>query len=383
MKEIIRVESKRILSRKSYLIISIIILIFSIFNSLSSLRKYNVYDPSGNIIIYSKDNLKESKLDKHNKLLDEKTIKEVVERKDKSKYLYNSNLVTLIALNYEKKVEDLTDKDISNFYSQRVSNFKSMKIKAAREEDKETFANIGKKLNTPIQLGYTEGWKNLNNDMTDFVTVVIFIIPFIILSIFGEDPKTRMKEIYTATKHGKCDLVKARIITGFRVGAIIYTTAIFIFSLSKLLILGFKGANLPIQSSVNYFFCPYNITYFEQYLINVVVGFMAMLVLVAITLLVSSVSEQILSSAVVVTFILGIMTMLPNNKFYFNHYFKNFVPYSMTNFKHYYLYPEIYNVFGKIIPTYTLVTLVSFIACIVFIILTVVISNKKLSSTLK
>ncbi|MBZ9607289.1 hypothetical protein G9F73_005545 [Clostridium estertheticum] len=383
MKEIIRVERKRILSLRNFLIFSVVILIFSIFSSLGSLNNYNVYDSSGNIIISSTDNLKESKLNKHDKLLDEKTLKDVVDRKDKSKYLYNSNLVTLVASNFEKLVEELTDDDISNFYKQRLSNVKVNLGGTAMVDDIDKLASKGEELNTPLQLGYAEGWKNLNNDMIDFVTIIIFIVPFIILPVFGEDPKTRMKQLYTATKHGKKTLVKSRIIAGFEVSSIIYGVAILIFSLSKLSILGFKGANLPIQNSVNYLFFPYNITYLQQYLLNVTIGFMAIIVMVSITLLFTVIAEQILSSAVFVIFFLAIMTSLPNNNFILNHFFKNFLPYNMTNFNSYYIHPEIYNISGEIIPTYVLVILVSFIVFTISTTCTVVISNIKLASKLK
>lgn len=384
MKEIRRVERKRILSNKSFIIIIAVISIVSILSSLASLKKYNVYDQSGNVIISSKDNLKESKSDKHNKLLDEKTIKDVVERKDKSKFLYNSNLVTLIASNYEKKLEELTDEDISDFYNQRIINVEANIGGAAMVDDIKAVVQKAKNnLSTPIEIGYAEGWKNLNNDMIDFTTIIIFIIPFIIIPIFGEDPKIRMRQLYTATKYGKRDLVKAKVITGFVVGTIIYTTAISIFSISKLIIFGFKGANLPIQSSVKYLFCPYNLTYFQQYLINIFVGFMAMLFLVSLTLLVTSILEQILSSAVVVAFILAIMTMLPNNNFYFNYYFKNFLPYSMTNFNSYYIHPQIYNLFGKMIPTYMMVIVVVSVICIILSSTTLILSNIKLKRKFK
>lgn len=384
MKEIIKVERKRILNNKFFLIIIAIVSIVSIVSSLSSLKKYNVYDQSGNVIISSKDNLKESKLDKHNKLLDEKAIKDVVERKDKSKFLYNSNIVTLVAANYDKKLEDLNDEDISNFYNQRIKNVASNLGGAARVEDIDAVVQKSKnELTTPIEIGYAEGWKNLNNDLIDFTTIIIFIIPFIIIPIFGEDPKVKMKGLYTATKYGKCDLVKGKIITGISIGTIVYMISAGIFSITKLLVFGFKGANLPIQSSVKHLYCPYDLTYFEQYLINIFVGFMAMLFLVAITLLITSILEQILSSAIVVSFILVTMTMLPNNNFEFNHFFKNFLPYSMTNFNNYYIHPEIYNIFGKIIPMYILVLLVALIVCVISVTLAFFISNKKLLRGLK
>ncbi|WP_291583041.1 hypothetical protein [Clostridium sp. UBA6640] len=383
MKEIIRVERKRILNLRNFLILSAIVLIFSIFSSIMSLNNYNVYDSQGSIIISSKDNLKESKLDKHKRLLDEKAIKDVVESNDKSKYLYNSNLAILVASNYEKKVEELTNDDIKNFYNQRIVNVKKNIGGAAMVENIDKLASEGEKLNTPLPLGYAEGWKNLNNDMIDFLTIIIFIIPFIILPVFAKDPKTKMRQLYITTKHGKKTLAKIKIITGFEVGGMIYITAVLIFSLSKLAILGFKGASLPIQSSINYLFCPYNITYLQQYLLNVTIGFMAMLVMVSATLLFTVIVDQILSGAIFVTFFCAIMTMMPNNNFEINHYFKTFLPYHMINFNNYYIHPEIYNISGKIIPTYVLVILISLLAFTIFTVCTMVISNIKLSSKLK
>ncbi|MGL4336893.1 MAG: hypothetical protein ACRCST_08350 [Turicibacter sp.] len=383
MKDIIRVERKRILNFRNFLIMVAGILIFSIVSSIGSLNNYNVYDSEGNIIVAARDNLNESKLDKHKIVLDEQALKDVVQRKDTSKYLYNSNLVTLVAANYDKKVTDLTEEDLGNFYNQRLLNLEENIGGTAMVEDIEKLVATGANLKTPLQLGYAEGWKNLNNDLTDFATLFMMVIPFIILPIFAQDPKTKMKQLYVATKHGKKTFVKAKIMAAFEVSTIIYGVSMVIFSLSKLSILGFKGANLPIQGSVNFLFCPYNITYFQQFLLNVMIGFMAVLLMVAITLLFAVIIDQILSGAVFIIFILGIMPMLPNNTFEFNHYFKNFLPYHMTNFNSYYIHPEIYNIQDKIIPTAILVIIVSVIVVALATLATVLIAYKKLEMKLK
>ena len=72
------------------------------------------------------------------------------------------------------------------------------------------------------------------------------------------------------------------------------------------------------------------------------------------------------------------MTMLPNNKFEFNHYFKNFVPYHMTNFNRYYIFPEIYTLFGTIVPTYNMVIVVGVVLYVILIVSTMFMSNRKL-----
>lgn len=62
-----------------------------------------------------------------------------------------------------------------------------MKANLAKRSKIEDIEKLGinlKELSKLIQLGYAEGWKNLNNDMTDFVTIIIFFIPFLLFSIF-------------------------------------------------------------------------------------------------------------------------------------------------------------------------------------------------------
>ncbi|MCC3668575.1 MULTISPECIES: hypothetical protein [Terrisporobacter] len=62
-----------------------------------------------------------------------------------------------------------------------------MKANLAKRSKIDDIEKLGinlKELSKLIQLGYAEGWKNLNNDMTDFVTIIIFFIPFLLLSIF-------------------------------------------------------------------------------------------------------------------------------------------------------------------------------------------------------
>lgn len=327
MKEIINVEIKRVLNIKKFSIIYTFVLLFSVYSSLVAFNSYNVYDSYGNIIISASENLSESKLDIHKTFLDEETILSIVEGENSSLYLYNRALVTLIATNYEKPIEELTHEDISNFYDERIRNVKENFSGAFIFENIDRKADIAATLKIPIEIGYAEGWKNLNSSMVDFVTIIIYIIPFIILPIFG--------------------------------------------------------ANLPIQSSINYLFSPYNITFLQQYLLNVVIGFMAMLILVSLTLLITILSGKILSSTMVVVFLLAAMPLLPNNMFTFNYYFRNFLPYNMVNFNMYYIRVYIYDIFGEIIPLYMLVIMVSFIIVSILLTANIIISNKKLKHPLQ
>ena len=264
VRNIIRVERKRILRNRTFIIIISLSLIFSIFKVISLFKGYNIYDSSGNIEIKAGENLKQSK-EKNNKLLDEKLLKDIINRVDKSRYLYNSNLVRLVSSNFkEKKFSEITEKDIKDFYEKRIKNINENTKKSLIKYTKEQLNFIdseAKKLKEPIDISYAEGWKNLNNYMTDFVLVIIIVISIIIIPVFAIDQKTKMKELYESTKNGKKLLIKCRAIVSIEVGLILYITSVFIFSIIILTVFGVEGYNTQIQSSIGYFESIYNITY--------------------------------------------------------------------------------------------------------------------------
>lgn len=386
MREVIRVERKRVFNQKRFLILSVLVLAFSIFSSISSLKNYNIYDSSGNILLSYKDNLKESKLNKHNTVLDRESLKDVVDRKDKSNYLYNSNMARYLIINFnEKNFEEITYEDINNFYNRRMLNIKDNLGKSLTkftDDQKKYILDKSEKIQGSIQTGYAEGWKNLNNDMTDFVPVILGIISAITLPVFAEDPKTKMKELLITTKDGKRTLIKARLIAGFEIGIMVYVVSMLIFSFLELLVLGVKGYNLPIQNSINYFLSAYNITYIQQYFLNVMTGFIALLLILSITFLFTVIVEQILSGASLLVFLWIIMIVLPHN-FVITHYFLNFLPYNMANFNKYYIGNEVYTILGRTIPSILWVMIVSFIFFIIITVTTIIISNIKLSRDIK
>ena len=98
MREVIRVERRRILNKKGLGIIFILVLIFSIFTTMEALENYNIIASTGRITIKSKDNLKKSK--RYRTILDEQNLNDIVKGKYKSKYLYNINLLRIMPVSY-------------------------------------------------------------------------------------------------------------------------------------------------------------------------------------------------------------------------------------------------------------------------------------------
>lgn len=388
MRSVANIERKRILNRKVLIVISILIIGFSIVTAVSNLNNYNIYDQTGEVEISGWGNIKESKKKEHNSVLDENTLQDIVDRKDKSKYVYNSSNVRIANSVYmDKKLSELTKDDIKNFYDSRNGIINDMIGNSGQINGELTevqinhFMKSSNSVKTPIEIGYAEGWKNLNNDMIDFVPLILGLISILILPIFGEDPKIKMTELYTSTDKGKNILVKSRILAGLQTGTLIYVLSMIVFSLSKLIVFGFQGGYLPIQSNAKFFFSIRNISYFQQYLLNFTIGFVAMLFIVAIVMLFTAITRQIVAGGVILAFLWIIMTMMPPVGL-INRYFVNFLPYKMTDFNSYYLDNEIYNIFGGVLNKSTLVIIVSLVLMVIFIGIAFVISNRRLNKSL-
>ena len=214
------------------------------------------------------------------------------------------------------------------------------------QEEEEHFLQKAKEL-SEIPFGYAEGWKTLNRDMGTFVSLLFIVISVLLLPLFGTDPKVSMNELYRSSKYGKIPLDTARILTAFIVGAALYALGMVLFFAIKMIPFGLDGGNQYIQSNMMTFFSLYNITYMQQYFINVAIGFIALLFIVCLLLLITVVMEKIMNSAVVFAFF-WIMLLLFDQMYLWqvNHYFANFMPLRLTAFSHYYTGNEVYRIFG-------------------------------------
>lgn len=379
MRDIIQIEKRRLLKIKLRVILLISFLIYSIVMGGSLLKNYDVYDNEGNKIISAKENLKKSK--NKNVVFNEKTMENLVNGKDKSRYLYNRNLLILLTLDDAvESVESINKKMMNDFYKNRLLNLKN-EIKRGfnyTEQENEWIYDKAEKMVTPIKVGYSEGWKNLNNDLKYMVPIILIIVSILTLQVFGEESKINMKELYTTTQYGKNTLLKSRAIAGIELGLTIYICGVLIFSLVYFTLFGIEGANIPIQSSYTFFYSSYNINYLQQYLINVSIGAVSTLLTISFIYLFTSISRDLLMGIVLTSFLWVTMLVIPKNFVGVNHKFSNFLPYKMTDFSEFYITNEVYTVFGKTIYAPILISFVSIILIIIMISLSYILLSKNL-----
>lgn len=380
LKRIIAVERKRILNLKILLLFLLVIVFVSVYSSYTSVKRYDIPDQTGVAVKWS-DNLTHGRVNSIEKWLDKDYMTWMAEKKSHI-YIDETNVETLVSMNYEgKAVQDLSEEEKESFYTKRLSNIREIFDNNSKitytEEEKEQFMEKAEQLSL-LPMGYAEGWKILNEDMAKFVPLLLILIAIVLLPFFGDEPKTKMKELYRSTKYGKKKLDEARIIAAFLSGIILYLLGIILYFVIKIVPFGMEGGNQFIQSNATTFFSVYNITYLQQFLLNVLIGFVALIFVISFTLFISILLEGIMTGAVVLIFFWILLLVFEQmTRYPVNHWFANFMPLRMTAFTHYYTENDIYRVFGDSITCMNWVLLVSFLLAVAILILAIVSSNVK------
>lgn len=347
---IIEIESKRIVSKKVFLVFLTVIILFSAYSTCSAIKCYNIPNQDG-IAITWRQNLDHAKINLQGKTIDREYLSAMRRNEEDPAYLDNSNLDELVAMNYNgKSVRDLTDEDIGNFYLRRLSNIRTMleesQISRYTQEEIEQFMQRAGQT-CEIGFGYAEGWKVLNADMGIFVSLLLILISVLLLPLFGVDSKSNMQELYRSAKYGKKQLDHARLLTTFLLGGFLYLSGIVIFFVIKMLPFGLEGWNQCIQSNRDTFFSVYNITNVQQFFLNIIIGLIALLFVMSLSMLITIFTEKIMMSAAIFAFFWILLLLFDQMQLWqVNHYFANFMPLRMTSFSHYYVGNEIYRIFG-------------------------------------
>lgn len=213
----------------------------------------------------------------------------------------------------------------------------------------------------PIELGYGEGWKNVDLRMNQCVLIVQLFLIIVLVPIFNEDEQIGIDYLVKSTKHGKQRLCRLRIINGFQLSLMLYLIAVAIYVVPIFFMYGVQGANLPIQGSEKYFFSPVLVTYLEQFFLNVSIGLLGTFLMTAIVLLVSSFIKQNYTGYVVLIFILVISyTLNTTGDFVLNRYLGSFLPAGVTDMAQYYSGSDFLLGLPRlaVVPLFTLVAII-------------------------
>ena len=344
--KVIRLECKRMMGRMVFAGFVAFILVFSVYYSHRNLVRYNL-DEQG---ITWKDNLSEAQKASEGLSLDKESMEDLREDANRYGYVNGENIMELITANYEKSLEELSADEMEQFFQTRADTIHENLVSDVNndytDEEIVNFMDKAKSLST-LSMGYAEGWKALEETMGNFVFLLVIVISVLTLPLFGRDPAVKMEEMVRSSKYGKRQLDRARIIAAYLMATVLYACSMVVYFVIIMLPFGFDGANQFIQSNARTFFSLYNISYLQQFLWNLFLGYVVLIFMVSMVLMVTILIKNILASGAIIA-IFMVMLVIFNQIYLYpiNHWFTNFMPVKMTDFWYFYTGNELYRIFG-------------------------------------
>lgn len=177
---------------------------------------------------------------------------------------------------------DLNDITVQSIFVNRENNIKTINPDFSDKLKEQKY----------IDFGYSLGWQTLLNDLP-YIQIYSMIISLIIAAlIFFVEKKCNMNMILRtlATKESKINFIKA--ITVLIMNSAIYFSIVLIYSALIWSVFGLEGWNMKIQTSYLFWLSSLNINYFQAYMVNVLIGYLAVLVVTFFTSLLVKINEK-------------------------------------------------------------------------------------------
>lgn len=177
---------------------------------------------------------------------------------------------------------DLNDITVQSIFVNRENNIKTINPDFSDKLKEQKY----------IDFGYSLGWQTLLNDLP-YIQIYSMIISLIIAAlIFFVEKKCNMNMVLRTliTKESKINFIKA--ITVLIMNSAIYFSIVLIYSALIWSVFGLEGWNMKIQTSYLFWLSPLNINYFQAYMVNVLIGYLAVLVVTFFTSLLVKINEK-------------------------------------------------------------------------------------------
>lgn len=191
------------------------------------------------------------------------------------------------------RADTLTAGDMENFYTNRVLSLKEW---LEREDVADQFSQAEREylveryeaLETPIRYDYSEGWQQLFQYSPAVLMLIALFLGFLTAGIFSGEFSWKSDAVLFSSRYGRDRAVRAKVLAGFLLVTAVYWAAFLIYSGMVLAFLGTDGAGCPIQSYMGGWKSFYNITFFQEYLLIGLGGYVGNLFLLFLTMQVSA-----------------------------------------------------------------------------------------------
>ena len=270
------------------------------------------------------------------------------------------------------RVDSLSQEDAASFYERRISGlkdwFESEEVKGSFSEQEKQYL-IGKyeEMKTPLYYEYADGWKALLDSqyLPTLMMIVVLIIGFLVSGIFSDEFSLKADSIFFSARHGRDRAVVSKMGAGFVLITLLYWGVVLLYSLIVLGALGFGGGECAVQTGLSNWNSIYNISYFQDFLLTVLGGYVGCLFIMTISMLVSAKTHSTIF-AITVPFILTclppflgriemltrIMTLFPDQMLTINKNLEDFALYSIGG--------KIFGAVSVMIPMYVILFTILF-----------------------
>lgn len=191
------------------------------------------------------------------------------------------------------RADSITQEEVSSFYERRTANLTKWmnsdeETNHFSEKEKHFLVEQYNKLETPLYYEYADGWDALLEYAPAIIMLLLLITGFLVSGIFSDEFHLRADAIFFSTKLGRNKAVIAKIGAGFVIITSVYWITILLYSGIVLSILGFQGADCVIQIGAGGWKSFYNITFFQDYLLTIIGGYIGNLFILTLSMFASA-----------------------------------------------------------------------------------------------
>ncbi|WIV13721.1 hypothetical protein [Proteiniborus sp. MB09-C3] len=357
--DIISFEYKKLFKRKSTMISLFLLLVVVVFLGIISVSGASYWHSESGVSAFEAMKLDREVIRSKAGLMDVAFIKEAIEQNaimiandenyiinDYGRYLKGDayikyvlpykNAVNMLNIMYEVNTENLSTDGLQFFNMDNVKPIDTLTVKDAEsfyatinqasasyinslpnlsQNEKGRHIDMLSQVKIPYYNDHYDGYLNFYKRLKVIALILMIVIAICISPIFANEYYLKTDQIILSSKYGKSKVISAKLFTGVTFSLSVSVATLFGFLLLMLLIHGFSGANMAIQTIA--FYSTYPLTILQASLVAIVVTVFVILFFGMLTMLFSSWFKSpffVITMSFLLLFIPGLFNVSHNNR---------------------------------------------------------------------
>lgn len=180
----------------------------------------------------------------------------------------------------------LSEEQTADIYTLYQENMAKMAEEyGTTPEKKELIENVYETVEIPLYYEATVSWETMRMYTQTYIIILAVVIGFLSISIFSGEFRPGTEGVFLAAKYGRSKAVKNKVLAGTLMATIIYWVGMGLLDSIAFGVMGTSGFFTPYQISDPY--CIYSMTYGEYHLLMLLMGYIASLFSVSLTMLIT------------------------------------------------------------------------------------------------